>query len=128
MALHLGDAYLRILCNLDDLVKGMGQAKQVTDQAVTEIEQQWEHFYSTLEGGQQQAVQETAQATEEIKTNWLAVGAAYGAVAAAGTMLMKQIVGTAMRSQELGIVLDNVAKNAGYSQAAIDPLVESMKS
>jgi len=127
MALHLGDAYLRILVNTKDLISGMGQAKQITEQATTEIERQWEHFFGTLESGQREAADVVAQSTQEIQTNWLAVGAAYGAVAAAGTMLMKQAIGTAMRTQELGIVLENVGKNAGYTQEALDPMVESMK-
>ena len=98
---------------MTDLVKGMTQAKQVTEQATTEMGQQWDHFFGTLEGGHAQAAQETEKATESIQTNWLAVAAVYAGVAAAGTMLIKNIAAVSMRTQELGIVANITAKNMG---------------
>ena len=127
MALHLGDAYLRILVRMDDLVKGMTQVKQITQQATTEMGQQWEHFFGTLEGGHAQAAQATEQATESIQTNWLGVAAVYAAVAAAGTMLIKNIATVAMRTQELGIVSEVTARNMGIAKSVVDGQIVALK-
>ena len=113
---------------MSSLIKGMGQAKQITTQATTEMESQWEHFFGTLEGGHAQAAQATEQATESIQTNWLAVAAVYGAVAAAGTMLIKNIVGVAMRTQELGIVSEITAKNMGIAKEVVNGQIEALKN
>lgn len=69
----------------------------------------------------------TASATREMQSAWLKVGAVYGTVAAAGGMLMKQIAGTAMRTQELGIVLGVVSRNAGVTAETTDRLEAEMK-
>ncbi len=123
----MGDAFLRILVNTKNLVEGMTQAKQITEQATTEIGSQWEHFFGTLEQGHGEAAQVVASSTEDMQTNWLGVAAAYGAVAAAGTMLIKQIATTAMRTQELGIVAGITAKNMGISNQTVNEQVEALK-
>ena len=123
----MGDAYIKILTDMSSLIKGMGQAKQITTQATTEMGQQWEHFFGTLEGGHAQAAQATEQATESMQTNWLGVAAVYGAVAAAGTMLIKNIAGVAMRTQELGIVSQITAKNMGIAKEVVDGQIGALK-
>ncbi|MBC8274028.1 MAG: hypothetical protein H8E40_03540 [Chloroflexi bacterium] len=127
MSLHLGDAFLRIIVQTGDLIKGMNQAKSITKQATTEIEQQWDHFFGTLKQGHNKAAQVVESSTESMQTNWLGVAAAYGAVAAAGTMLIKQIAMTSMRTQELGIVAGITAENMKISKGTLDEQVESLK-